>query len=1059
MKKLLFVALVAVGMTACVQNEELALPKSTATIAFEDAYVPNATKADPTTTTESLTGFDVWAYMKEVAGTVLTDEDVTKVGGKWGYTNIQYWMPDQTYYFAALAPMNSANVKETLAGDPDAKLGLGEIAFTNVNGTEDLLYAKKSVSTPNLKSLTEQGMNAVKLEFQHLLSKVRFTFHNGFTTPNMKVVVSEVKMTAPAAGTINLAVADYTEGWNLGADANGETVRILNFGDVAELAATASAPAADELLTIPATTAYTYNVAFKVKVYSGSVLALETEKEATISGYALEMGKAYNFTAAIDWNTLALPAIEFTAEVKEWDTPEINKEADYYYDAETNTYSVATATGLQEVAAKINAGDLTANVILMNDIVLPATRSAEGNWTPIGLSSDLAGGKTYTGTFDGNNHTIENLVCKGTDVAGLFGYIYSATIKNVTIKNATISSNHFAAGIVAWVNNFAGNTKKPFVLENCHVLNSTITSTPELVNGAYDNGDKVGGLIGAAWISRNADINAGTKIANCSVKNTTVKAYRDLGGLFGLAEGVCAENCVLENVTVEQDLTNGYKDETPTTVGTVIGRDVGGNVINGSECVSTAAALAAALTSGKENISVALVNDIEVPISTLGQITGGSGEYKLGGENTKNISIDLAGNKLTIATTYWSVLGAKNADALFTIKNGTMTSSQATGTWNSYDLCFANCNYNFENVVFEKAIALEAANKAYSLKNVTINETHDYYALWVAAKGQTITIDGLTINSAGRGIKIDDQYVNAPAKVTLNLANATFNTAKKAAVVVKSPAGATINWGAGNDIANVAADSEFAVWVDEDAAAYADLVVVNGAYCKVEGVTAFVADSTEELVSALATENATIHLQPIEYLGTKKFSIAKGVTIVGNGASIKNDWASYAFNNQCSLENVTVIGVNFTNNTILDMAYANGTVYFKDCTFSHVRGNQSLHFDGKAGAKVILDNCTLYGRNMLAAALDTVVFNNCKFKESTWNTEQGNKGVGTGWSGVNMWGKYEFNNCQFDAICNLNVKTNGVEATLNNCTVTDGSDIQNIINISSSVTTYTVNIN
>ena len=891
MKKLLFVALVAVGMTACVQNEELALPKSTATIAFEDAYVPNATKADPTTTTESLTGFDVWAYMDEVAGTVLTDEDVTKVGGKWGYTNIQYWMPDHTYYFAALAPMNSANVKETLAGDPDAKLGLGEIAFTNVNGTEDLLYAKKSVSTPNLKNLTEQGMNAVKLEFQHLLSKVRFTFHNGFTTPNMKVVVSEVKMTAPAAGTINLAVADYTEGWNLGADANGETVRILNFGDVAELAATASAPAADELLTIPATTAYTYNVAFKVKVYSGSVLALETEKEATISGYALEMGKAYNFTAAIDWNTLALPAIEFTAEVKEWDTPEINKEADYYYDAETNTYSVATATGLQEVVAKINGGELTANVLLMNDIVLPATRSAEGNWTPIGLSSDLANGKTYTGTFDGNNHTIENMVCKRADVAGLIGYTYSATVKNVTIKNATISSNHFAAGIVAWVNNLAGNTKKPFVVENCHVLNSAITSTPELVNGAYDNGDKVGGLIGAAWISRGSAINEGTKIANCSVKNTTVKAYRDLGGLFGLAEGVYAENCVLENVTVEQDLTNGYKDEVPTTVGAVIGRDVGNNVINGYEYVSTAAALAAALTSDKENIAVALVNDIDCPISSLGQMTGGSGEYKLGGEQTKNITIDLAGNKLNITTTYWSVLGAKNADALFTIKNGTMTSSQATGTWNSYDLCFANCNYNFENVVFEKAIALEAANKAYNLKNVSITETHDYYAIWVSAKGQNITINGLNVESAGRGIKIDEQYISAPAKVTMSVANATFKTIKKAAIVVKSVAGAEINWGAGNDITEVAADDTFAVWVDENSAAYADLVVVNGAPSKVEGTASVLVYTAEDLNNLKATNAYVVLKADIDFQGaamTKPIELWKNSTFDGNGHKISN---------------------------------------------------------------------------------------------------------------------------------------------------------------------------
>ena len=888
MKKLLFVALAAVGMTACVQSEELVLPKSTATIAFDNAYVYNATKADPTTTTTSLEAFDVWAYMKEVAGTVLTDEDVTKVGGKWGYANLQYWMPSQTYYFAALAPMNSTNVKETLAGDPDAQLGLGTIEFTNVDGTEDLLYAKAKVTTGDLKDLTENGMEPVKFQFQHLLSKVKFTFQNGFTTSNMKVVVKNVQMSAPKAGSINLAVADYTEGWVLG----DETID-LQFGNVAELAATASAAAADERLTIPATGDYikTYNVKFDVEVYSGSVKALETSKEATISGYALEMGKAYNFTAVIDWNTLALPAIEFTAAVTDWDTATEEKAADYYYDVETNTYSVATATGLQEVVAKINGGELTANVLLMNDIVLPATRSAEGNWTPIGLSSDLAGGKTYTGTFDGNNHTIENMVCKRADVAGLIGYTYSATVKNVTIKNATISSNHFAAGIVAWVNNLAGNTKKPFVVENCHVLNSTITSTPELVNGAYDNGDKVGGLIGAAWISRGSAINEGTKIANCSVKNTTVKAYRDLGGLFGLAEGVYAENCVLENVTVEQDLTNGYKDEVPTTVGTVIGRDTGNNVINGYEYVSTAAALAAALTSDKENIAVALVNDIDCPISSLGQMTGGSGEYKLGGENTKNITIDLAGNKLNITTTYWSVLGAKNADALFTIKNGTMTSSQATGTWNSYDLCFANCNYNFENVVFEKAIALEAANKAYNLKNVSITETHDYYAIWVSAKGQNITINGLNVESAGRGIKIDEQYVDAPAKVTMSVANATFKTVKKAAIVVKSVAGAEINWGAGNNITEVAADDTFAVWVDENSAAYADLVVVNGAPSKVEGTASVLVYTAEDLNNLKATNAYVVLKADIDFQGaamTKPIELWKNSTFDGNGHKISN---------------------------------------------------------------------------------------------------------------------------------------------------------------------------
>ena len=151
-----------------------------------------------------------------------------------------------------------------------------------------------------------------------------------------------------------------------------------------------------------------------------------------------------------------------------------------------------------------------------------------------------------------------------------------------------------------------------------------------------------------------------------------------------------------------------------------------------------------------------------------------------------------------------------------------MTSSRATGTWNLYDLDFVS-EIVVENVTFEKSIALE---KNATLKNVTINETHDYYAMWITAKGQTVTIDGLTINSAGRGIKIDEQYVDAPAKVTLNVSNATFKTAKKATIMVKSAAGADIALDNVN-IANTV-DPVNAVWNDADAVASFDKVTVNG---------------------------------------------------------------------------------------------------------------------------------------------------------------------------------------------------------------------------------------
>ena len=323
----------------------------------------------------------------------------------------------------------------------------------------------------------------------------------------------------------------------------------------------------------------------------------------------------------------------------------------------------------------------------------------------------------------------------------------------------------------------------------------------------------------------------------------------------------------------------------------------------GKTNIYSAEQLAEALTADAENIEVVLVNDIDLPISSLGQITPGSGEYKLGSERTKNITIDLNGKTLNVTTTYWSNLGAKNADALITIKNGTMTSSQPTGTWNSYDLCFSNCNYVIEDVVFEKAIALCNVNRAATLKNVTINETHDYYAMWISAEGQNVTIDGLTINSAGRGIKIDEQYVDVPAHVTLNVANATFKTAKKAAILVKSAAGATINLDNVN-IEGVAADKVFTVWVDADAAAYADKVVVNGGYCKVEGVDVVIVETAEALTNLAEMINngtdffegktitlyADIDLKDVEWTPIGSATAEHGFmgNFDGNGYVIKN---------------------------------------------------------------------------------------------------------------------------------------------------------------------------
>lgn len=415
----------------------------------------------------------------------------------------------------------------------------------------------------------------------------------------------------------------------------------------------------------------------------------------------------------------------------------------------------------------------------------------------------------------------------------------------------------------------------------------------------------------------------------------------------------------------------------------------------GKTNVYSAEQLAAALTANVESIDVVLQSDIDLPISSLGQQTGGSGEYKLGGVDTKSITIDLNGKKLNVTTTYWSNLGAKNNDALFTIKDGTMTSSQANGTWNSYDLCFSNCNYVIEDVVFEKAIALEGKN--YTLKNVTINETHDYYAIWISAKGQNVTIDGLTVNSDGRGIKIDEQYVSAPAHVTLNVANATFNTGKKAAIVVKSVEGATVNL-SNVDIAKVAEDTDFAVWVDEDSAAYADKVVVEGGLCKVEGSSMAVTRSQEEL-NAAAVQNAYVYLAAGEYTLN---SYPAGLTLVGveDGVVFNATGKKYGVYGDVTIENVKIL---FTNANYTGFQHTT-TLYFKNCT---IVGQPFLY-----GEKAVFENCTFEqtsasAYNVWTYGAKDVEFNGCTFncagKSVLIYTESGN--------GQNV----AFNNCALNA--------------------------------------------
>ncbi|MBO5224061.1 MAG: hypothetical protein J6C23_06095 [Clostridia bacterium] len=234
--------------------------------------------------------------------------------------------------------------------------------------------------------------------------------------------------------------------------------------------------------------------------------------------------------------------------------------------------------------------------------------------------------------------------------------------------------------------------------------------------------------------------------------------------------------------------------------------------------------LKADLSQDVENIVINLVADQVIDVTAWET-------EKFGGDSTKTITIN--GNGYTIdfynKDSDWNNVAAGSAKLI--INNAHITNSgYNNGPWNRHDINFA-CDVELNNVTSDKALAFKAGA---TLNDVTINDanTSDTYAIWIQPNGQTINIDGLTIDmidcSDGRGIKIDEQYVSTPQKVTLNIKNATFKTEEKSAIIVKSVAGADITL-ENVDISGVAADSTNAVWVDEASEAYADLVVVTGA--------------------------------------------------------------------------------------------------------------------------------------------------------------------------------------------------------------------------------------
>ena len=242
----------------------------------------------------------------------------------------------------------------------------------------------------------------------------------------------------------------------------------------------------------------------------------------------------------------------------------------YFEDPTAANYTLNSAEDLAGLAAIVNgtaSSPLARSAVNDNfkgkTITLTSDLDLQGiEWSPIGTDEN-----PFLGNFDGAGHTIYNLNVNNDGWAGFIGHAgkgNAVTISNLTIDGATITSNRMAGVVVGQV---YGN------VINCHVKNAEIIVTPNWVekDQSYDNGDKVGGVVG--WLGDNGNKHT---LANCTATNVYIKGYRDLGGIAGyVASSTTIKENSVNGITIYGDqITNSYGKK-DLNLGAICGRKNG----------------------------------------------------------------------------------------------------------------------------------------------------------------------------------------------------------------------------------------------------------------------------------------------------------------------------------------------------------------------------------------------------------------------------------------------------------------------------------------------------
>ena len=598
-------------------------------------------------------------------------------------------------------------------------------------------------------------------------------------------------------------------------------------------------------------------------------------------------------------------------------------------------YQISLASELAWVAAKVNGmpyiDPVTNSVkyadpvsfsgvefVLVEDIDLVGEDGDELVWTPIGTA------KEFQGSFDGQGHTISNLVVRseGTTPAGLFGKVKSGTVKNVTVLNADVQGHGSAAVIVAH-----GVCAK---IDNCHVEEAYVLSTPF----NKDEANNVGGIVG--YLSGETV----GYVTNSSVKNATITGYRKVGGVAGAANQTAeVSGNTLENVTVIADQTYEYNGDKPVDLGKFAGyKHEKATVENNTE-----------VTDNNGRTTVELIHKVN-SIEKLSNAAKGaivkpaSGEYNL----TSDVTLDQSSIQINEGNV---------------IING-----------HDYNIAAGSTgNYAFIAKGANSSLVLDATVSSYGGGISADNNAK------VVFNGQGVDISKYTTSSPGRY----NIYARAGGEIVINSGTFKFhstNNTRRAYVCVENGGKVIITGGTfGFDpsewvAAGYHAKKDGSNWVVvslSEGDNLKDAVAVAGATVKIAAGEYTFPQTIAEGVKIVCEPGTVFTGSP--NLNLKTASV-EGATFKNENGSVVNSGSISGTYKSCVFE----------GQNAFRYGYAGETLVFEDCTFRETGSEWVFHFDGAStgvtNASIICRRCTFDGdRVAIAGGVNSLVMEDCNF--------------------------------------------------------------------------------